>query len=110
MATLAEINAAIEKHARDLAALKEQAEEIRALERSAVVEEIRAKIAKFDISAADLKLPTRRGGRTSGKAGGKLAPKYRSPTGETWGGGRGRKPRWITEALAAGRSLSEFEV
>ena len=40
----------------------------------------------------------------------KAAAKYRSPTGETWSGGRGRKPRWVTEALAAGKSLTDFEI
>ena len=33
-----------------------------------------------------------------------------SDNGETWSGGRGRKPRWVTEALAAGKSLSDFEI
>ena len=35
-----------------------------------------------------------------------VAPKYRSPTNpsETWSG-RGRKPKWVEEHLAAGKSL-----
>ncbi|RYX90588.1 MAG: H-NS histone family protein, partial [Bradyrhizobiaceae bacterium] len=36
--------------------------------------------------------------------------RYRGPAGETWSGGRGRKPRWVSEALAAGKSLSDFEI
>lgn len=37
--------------------------------------------------------------------------KYRDPEnpGNTWTG-RGRKPSWLNEAEAAGRSVSEFEV
>ncbi|OBY24830.1 H-NS histone family protein [Leisingera sp. JC1] len=41
----------------------------------------------------------------------KAPPKYRNPENpeETWTG-RGRKPRWITEALAKGRDISELEI
>lgn len=37
--------------------------------------------------------------------------KYRNPEdhSQTWSG-RGRKPRWINEAEAAGRPLSDFEI
>jgi DNA-binding protein H-NS len=37
----------------------------------------------------------------------KVAPKYRSPDGETWSG-RGLKPRWLTALLAEGRKIEEF--
>ena len=41
-------------------------------------------------------------------AGKKVPPKYRNPaTGDTWSG-RGLKPKWLTAALNAGRSLSDF--
>ena len=37
-----------------------------------------------------------------------VAPKYRDlETGATWSG-RGLKPKWLTGALAAGKSLSDF--
>lgn len=38
-------------------------------------------------------------------------PKYRNPLDpeQTWTG-RGRKPSWLSEALAAGRSLDEFAI
>ena len=36
--------------------------------------------------------------------------KYRGPNGETWSGGRGRKPQWVTQALQQGRDLEEFAV
>ena len=35
------------------------------------------------------------------------APKYRGPGGKTWAG-RGARPRWLSNALEAGRSLDEF--
>lgn len=41
----------------------------------------------------------------------KVFPKYRSPTEpfETWSG-RGKRPRWLTAALKAGRTIEEFVI
>jgi DNA-binding protein H-NS len=41
----------------------------------------------------------------------KSAPKYRNPMNhdETWTG-RGRKPKWVHEALTAGHDISELEI
>ncbi|WP_407690599.1 H-NS histone family protein [Rhodophyticola porphyridii] len=48
------------------------------------------------------------GGNASRKVS---APKYRHPDNPsiTWTG-RGRRPTWINEALAAGKSLEDFEI
>jgi len=108
--TLADINSQIKKHDEQIAQLRKQAEDLRNHERAGVIEEVRKKIAEYGLTASDLKLGTRAGKRSAGTAAPKSAAKYRSPTGETWSGGRGRKPRWITEALAAGKSLSDFEI
>lgn len=111
--TLADINSQIKKHDEQIALLRKQAEELRNQERAGVIEEVRRKIAEYGLSASDLKLAARGGsGRRNAApaASAKAAAKYRSPTGETWSGGRGRKPRWVTEALAAGKSLSDFEI
>lgn len=112
MTTLADINSQIKRHDEQIAQLRVQAEQLRNQERSGVIEEIRKKIAEYGITASDLKLTGR---ASSGRRGGAVAAargaaKYRGPTGETWSGGRGRKPRWVTEALAAGKSLSDFEI
>ena len=108
--TLADINSQIKKHDEQIAQLRKQAEDLRNQERAGVIEEVRKKIAEYGLTAADLKLTARAGKRSRSVAAAKAAAKYRSPTGETWSGGRGRKPRWITEALAAGKSLSDFEI
>jgi len=111
MTTLADINSQIKKHDEQIAQLRVQAEQLRNQERSGVIEEIRKKIAEYGITASDLKLTGRATGRRTGAvAAARGAAKYRGPTGETWSGGRGRKPRWVTEALAAGKSLSDFEI
>lgn len=112
MPTLADINSQIQKHDEQIAQLRKQAEDMRNQERAGVVEELRKKIAEYGISAADLKLSGGRGPakRSGAPAVGKAAARYRGPAGETWSGGRGRKPRWVTEALAAGKPLSDFEI
>jgi DNA-binding protein H-NS len=47
-----------------------------------------------------------RGGRSALK-GKKVAPKYRSPDGETWAG-RGATPRWLKAAIKEGKKLESF--
>jgi DNA-binding protein H-NS len=87
--------------------ISRQIEEFRSLAREAGFEVSLTKIGEGD---------GRRGRRRqSSDAGGgredqrrELAAKYRNPTNpsETWSG-RGRKPKWVEEKLAAGRSLEE---
>lgn len=36
--------------------------------------------------------------------------KYRGPNGETWGGGRGRKPAWVQAILDAGGDIEKYKV
>src|SRR5215468_10392527 len=53
------------------------------------------------------------GGRRVVRGGGsplkgmKVAPKYRSPLGETWAG-RGATPRWLVAAIKGGKKLDDF--
>ncbi|WP_422085796.1 MULTISPECIES: H-NS histone family protein [Variovorax] len=110
--TLADINSQIKKHDEQIAQLRKQAEDLRNQERAGVIEELRKKIAEYGLTASDLKLTGRAvtAKRSAGAAPAKAVAKYRGPTGETWSGGRGRKPRWVTEALAAGKSLSDYEI
>ena len=109
MATsLADINAEIKKNEEQLAQLKKQAEDFRSQERAGVIADIRKKIAEYGLTASDLKLSSRAPKARSIKSS--AAAKYRGPAGETWFGGRGRRPRWVTEAVAAGKSLSDFEI
>ncbi|RYF45853.1 MAG: H-NS histone family protein [Cytophagaceae bacterium] len=112
MATLAELNVQIKELDERIAALRAQMEEMRNRERSKVIDEIRTKIAEYGLTASDLRLmPAAQGRRAAvAKASSSAEPKYRSPTGETWSGGPGRKPRWVTEALAAGKSMEDFSV
>lgn len=53
----------------------------------------------------------RAAGAAAAAAGPANAPRYRNPDNaeQTWSG-RGRRPRWIHDAEAAGRSLSDMEI
>lgn len=106
MSTYLELRAKGEK-------LLAEAEELRIKELNDVIADIREKIKAYGLTAHDLGLA---GGaaakrkRSTGTAAKSTTPKYRGPNGETWSGGRGRKPRWVTEALAAGKKLEQFAI
>lgn len=111
--SLSALNAQIQELQQQADALKKQADELRSLERAGVIEELKAKISEYGLTAGDLRLgaSTKAAKRAfSSKSATKAAPKYRSANGEEWSGGRGRKPHWVTEALAAGKELTQFEI
>jgi DNA-binding protein H-NS len=59
-------------------------------------------------SVASLGGKVARRGRSAMK-GRKVAPKYRSPEGETWAG-RGATPRWLKAAIQEGKKLEDFAI
>lgn len=92
--------------------LMAEAEEVRQKEMNDVIADIRQKMQEYGLTVQDIG-----GGGGGGSVGRKRAAggkaktvKYRGPNGETWGGGRGRKPKWIQEALSAGKRLEDFAV
>jgi len=96
------------------AQLMEQAKELMAMaekarleEKAKAVAEIRALMAEKGVTLQDLT-----GNGRSGRASKKdpANAKYRGPNGELWSGGRGRKPQWVQDALAAGKTLEEFAI
>jgi DNA-binding protein H-NS len=99
--------------------LKEQAEKLlaeaermREQEIADAIADVKRKIELYGLTAADLGFARGGPGNSRGKAvkAAKSPVKYRGPNGETWSGGRGRKPRWVAEALKSGRRLDEFAV
>lgn len=108
--------------------LMAEAEQLRRQETEQVIAELKAKIKAYGLTARDLGLapaspakpvaPARKKAGAAAKPAAKgraraksAAPaKYRGPNGETWSGGRGRKPRWVAQALAEGRKLEEFAI
>jgi DNA-binding protein H-NS len=104
MATYLELKAQAEQ-------LLAQAEQMKDKETKDVIADIKAKMAQYGLTAEDLGLSTRGKAAKAPRASkSKAVPKFRGPNGETWGGGRGRKPQWVVNALAKGKSLDEFRV
>lgn len=116
---LAELTSTIEH-------LKGELERRRRQEKKQAVAEIRARMDEFGLEIGDLGFSSAelrealegrpgaggRPGQVRTTAGGdrrrKVAPKYRDPdSGTTWTG-RGRMPRWMTAAIATGRTREEF--
>ena len=100
--------------------LKAEAEKLRRQEMAGVVERIREAISFYNLTAADLGLGAKaakppkaaaKPGQRKAKA--KVAApavmKYRDEQGRGWVG-RGKRPQWIRDALAAGKSLQDFAV
>lgn len=102
--------------------LKQDAEKIRRKEVEGVIGRIREAITVYGLTAEDLGLATatkapsspkakapakKRGRKAAAKA--PAVAKYRNEAGLTWGG-RGKRPQWLRDALAAGKTLEEFAV
>ena len=85
-----------------------QAEEMREKEIADAIADIKEKMRLYGLTAEDLGLGRAGARAPRGKAAAVI--KYRGPNGETWSGGRGRKPQWVTQALQQGRKLEEFAV
>ena len=101
MASLQELLAQKEALDREIESTKRQA-------RSDAVAKVRTLMAEYGLSAADLS--GKPGLKAGGRAGGKVAVKYRNAaTGDSWSG-RGLQPKWLKAALAAGRRIDEFSV
>lgn len=95
---------------KQIEALTKQAEELRKSELDSVIADIRDKMQQHGITVADLraeKTPARAAKKSA--SGSKVAAKFRSPAGETWSG-RGRTPKWLAEAEAAGAKRESFAV
>lgn len=80
-------------------------------ERAAAISKIRALMAEYGLTAADIAGKTTAAPRAKGTTtGSKVAPKYRNAaTGETWSG-RGLQPKWLKSAIAEGRTLDDFAI
>ncbi|RYF03088.1 MAG: hypothetical protein EOO40_12600 [Deltaproteobacteria bacterium] len=102
--------------AREIAALQASAQRQLAVESKGAIAKINEMIAKFQLSASDLKFassaasiaPSAKGAKTvKTKAAAGKRSRYSDGQGNVWGG-RGPRPRWLRSALAAGRSIESF--
>lgn len=90
-------------------------------QRNKAMGEIKSIAAKYGLKLDDVvgkasvaKKPRKSPGKFPKKPAAKSVPKvlYRHPENPelTWGGGRGRRPQWIKDWEAAGRTLDEIRV
>lgn len=116
--TLAQLNAEIDKLQAEASALHDK-------ERREVIGRIKEAIASYELTAADLGLTARRGGRPvgtaesapkNGRRGRRAAAKkstgavkYRDDQGNSWTG-HGRRPNWFVQALASGKTEADLLV
>lgn len=88
--------------------LEHEIERTRQKERSDAIQKVRALMAEYGLTAADL--TARKSVKPGGGKGKKVAAKYRNvATGDTWSG-RGLQPKWLQAAIASGRKLTDFSV
>lgn len=90
-----------------IAQLEAEAKELTAKKdalRAEVLTELKADIALFAFTAADL-FDTPKPAKTKDTR----EPKYADANGNTWAG-VGKRPNWLTEALKAGKSQEDFEI
>jgi DNA-binding protein H-NS len=106
--------------------LQKQADEMYVSEKKAAIADIKEKIKTYGITAAEIGLDKKAAAtkapaskRTSKAATQKPARKSKSsakaksvafvgPNGETWSGGRGKRPAWVNEILAAGGDIEQY--
>ena len=101
MATLKELVA-------QRAAIDKQIEDAARNERADAIAKVRALMAEYGLSVADLS--SRSAAKSGRPAGAKVAAKYRDKaSGNTWSG-RGLRPNWLKAAIAAGKKLEDFAV
>ena len=99
--------------------LQVEADKLRRKEMSGVIARIREAIEHYGLTAADLGFAVVPRKPAAAKKAGKArsakpgaapaAPRFRDEAGHVWGG-RGPRPKWLREALIAGRKLEEFRV
>lgn len=88
------------------AALEKQISQTRRDDRQKAINQVKALMAEYGLTPADLKTRSAK----SARSGTKVAAKYRNKgTGETWSG-RGLQPRWLKAALGTGKKLTDFAV
>jgi DNA-binding protein H-NS len=90
--------------------LQRQAEALRNSEVKGVIDRIKVAITHYGLTAAQLGLGTNKTvaqPTKAAKASGKSGVKFSDGNGNVWSG-RGPRPYWLRDALAAGRSIDEF--
>lgn len=110
--TYAALQSKIQK---EITRLQKQAEALQKKQRSPVITSIIRSMREYSITPEEITAAYNKrkpAGASAGRAASAVKrtvpPKYKHPeTGATWTG-RGKAPRWVTEAEAAGKSREQF--
>jgi DNA-binding protein H-NS len=97
---------------RQRAELERQIAQLNSQGRQDAIEEIRAIMSAHGLTSEDIASGTRPrkpGVKLDGTERKAVAAKYRDGQGNQWTG-RGLKPRWLSAALAEGKTLEDFAV
>jgi DNA-binding protein H-NS len=90
------------------AALEQQIADAQRHQRAEAIQKVRTLMTEYGLTVADI--GSKGAAAAPKKASAKVAAKYRNAaTGDSWSG-RGLKPKWLSAALASGRSLNDFAV
>jgi DNA-binding protein H-NS len=93
---------------KQIASLEAQARKAKSAETDAVIGRMKEAIAVYGITAADL-FGAKGAKAASGKGSRHGAAKYADGAGNSWVG-MGKRPQWLRDALAAGKSLQDFAI
>jgi DNA-binding protein H-NS len=99
---------------KQIAALSRDAEKLKRKEVESVIGRIKEAIDIYGLTAADLGLTNgvdkEKSKRSAAKGQTGVRPvKFRDSEGNTWGG-RGPRPAWLRDAVAAGKAIDDFAV
>ena len=90
--------------------LERQISELQNSKRGEALGAIKALMTEHGLTVADLSATASSARKTVKTSGKKVAAKYRDPeTGATWTG-RGLKPKWIAEAIANDKQVTDFAI
>lgn len=102
--------ASIQELLEQKAALEAQIAQMQKAARADAIAKVKALMSEYGLTAEDLAQGARAPRKASAEgASSKVAPKYRNEAGDTWTG-RGLKPKWLTAALASGKTLDDFKI
>ena len=88
--------------------LERQIRDLRTAEKNEAIARVRHLMSEHALTPADLAAKSPSTSRRS--SGNKVAPKYRDPeSGVTWTG-RGLKPKWLSAAIEAGKSIADYSI
>lgn len=105
--TYAELLSRRDKLSRQQAEIAKQLADMERAQRAGAIRKIRDLMDQYGLTPADLRARATTKHRKP-DARRKVAPKYRDPdSGKTWSG-RGLRPRWLRQALNAGKKLDDF--